>query len=170
MIRVLKATDDGVGLAACQIGVLKRVIVFRTSFDSDEFKVMINPLVVKQSHNTIRSNEGCLSYPNTYAIVERAIDVTVAYKTLEGTDKEEKLEGRAAIIFQHENDHLEGVCAVGQAWKQQMGILPKEPLIKAEDFGFNEPNLGFGAEGAEVKPNHSLTSDAVQEAAKLGGY
>lgn len=122
MKKILLATKDGVGLAAPQVGSTKQVLVYRTSLESKDFTVMINPLLVDKGLTTIKAREGCLSYPGYEAIVERYQQVTVNWKSLSNQDESKKIEGREAIIFQHEADHLVGECAVGRVWRRSVGL------------------------------------------------
>ena len=98
-------TEDGVGLAAPQVGVLKRVIVFD---DGSGSKVMINPVIVSSGNDTVVMEEGCLSVPGIYADISRPASVNVRYQDIDGRVVEELLEGYAARIVQHETDHLDG--------------------------------------------------------------
>jgi len=143
MIKVLSATKDGVGLAAPQLGVAKRVLVYRTSLNSKDYKVIVNPILVDKSFETVKSHEGCLSFPGFTAIVERYSKVQIKYKTETGEDKTEWLEGRASVIFQHEADHLEGICAVGLVWKQKMGLGLDANIVDEDDFGYDEAEEAY---------------------------
>lgn len=99
--------ENGIGLAATQIDVHKRVVVMDVSEDQDTPLVFINPEITHMEGKTI-SEEGCLSVPNNYAQVERAEKVTVS--ALDKTGKSFTLEadGLLAICIQHELDHLKG--------------------------------------------------------------
>ncbi|HAA84904.1 MAG TPA: peptide deformylase [Kosmotogaceae bacterium] len=98
-------TEDGVGLAAPQVGALKRVIVFD---DGSGSKAMINPIIVSSSSDTVVMEEGCLSVPGIYADISRPASVKIRYQDADGKVIEEVLEGYAARIVQHETDHLDG--------------------------------------------------------------
>jgi peptide deformylase len=108
MIATLDATKNGVGLAAPQIGVAKRVIVVRQT-------AMINPVVTWASVRLETAKEACLSYPGRAVDVTRHHSIQVKYFDRDGTAREEKLSGFEARIAQHELDHLDGVCKVGEA-------------------------------------------------------
>lgn len=140
MIKTLKATKDGVGLAAPQLGVKKNVIVFRTSLNSNDFSVFINPLLVKNGVNSVTSIEGCLSYPGYTAEVKRYDTVEVTWKDIYGNDKRQWLDGRSAIIFQHENDHLQGICAVQKVWEIATGRRQPDDVV--QDSNFFSENTG----------------------------
>jgi peptide deformylase len=96
---------DGVGLAAPQIGVAKRIIVL----DVDgEFHVLINPRLVEASEETQTFTEGCLSVPGVHADVSRSERATVEGTGLDGSRVEITGEGLLARAIQHEMDHLDG--------------------------------------------------------------
>lgn len=99
--------ENGIGLAATQVNVHKRVIVIDVSEEQNELKVLINPQITRRDGKTI-SEEGCLSVPNNYAKVERAETVTVEALDRNGEKFSLDAEGLLAICIQHEMDHLEG--------------------------------------------------------------
>jgi peptide deformylase len=104
---------DGVGLAAPQIGVLKRVIVLDTTPRQPTSKpvAMVNPEILLLDGKTIYK-EGCLSVPGEAEDVERALTVTVRYLDEEGVQQTLEADGLLAIAVQHETDHLQGVMFV----------------------------------------------------------
>ena len=104
----------GIGLAATQIGVMKRIVVMDLSKDGEprEPIVMINPEILKYSDETVVTEEGCLSIPEIYYEVERPAEVTVRYTDLEGKTVERDTTDRLAICVQHELDHLDGVLYI----------------------------------------------------------
>ncbi|MFT6086324.1 MAG: peptide deformylase [Glaciecola sp.] len=103
--------EKGIGLAASQIDVHKRVVVMDVSEEQDEPRVFINPQIIKEEGSTI-SEEGCLSVPNNYAKVERSEKVTVTALDRDGKPFELEAEGLLAICIQHELDHLKGKLLV----------------------------------------------------------
>ena len=105
MMRIMRE-NEGVGLAANQIGHLKRIFV--ASCDDEEF-VIANPVIEERSENTEKDVEGCLSLPEIRVEVERPYAVTVSGKDLSGMPVRVEAEGLLARIFQHEIDHLDGV-------------------------------------------------------------
>ncbi|MHB9112602.1 MAG: peptide deformylase [Thermoleophilia bacterium] len=115
MIRIMHAAD-GVGLAAPQIGVLRKVIVFR--LDKEEH-VLVNPEITWRSEETITDAEGCLSLASLAVDVERAKQVRVEGEDLDGNHKIFELEGLKARILQHEIDHLEGLMIVNRTSREQ---------------------------------------------------
>ncbi len=107
----------GIGLAAPQIGELKRIFVMDTFPLDDEkiekFKrVVINPLILATSIETIKYSEGCLSIPDIMEEVERPKVIEVRYLDESFKTVERKLNGAEARIFQHEYDHLEGILFI----------------------------------------------------------
>ncbi|MCK5818963.1 MAG: peptide deformylase [Psychromonas sp.] len=99
--------EHGIGLAAIQVNIHKRIIVIDVSKEGDQPIVLINPLITTQSGEE-ESEEGCLSVPETKANIKRSEFVTVQFIDLEGKDKEIQADGLLAICIQHELDHLEG--------------------------------------------------------------
>ncbi len=109
----------GVGLAAPQIGINKRIIVYDANAGipvdpedkkpKKEFKALINPEIIKKSGSIISENEGCLSVPDLTSNVKRFETATVKGINTEGKKLEFEAEGINAIIMQHEIDHLDGI-------------------------------------------------------------
>jgi peptide deformylase len=107
----------GIGLAATQIGELKRIFVMDTFPLDDEklekFKrVVINPVILATSIETVKYSEGCLSIPDIWEQVERPKDIEVGYLDESFKTVERKLTGTEARIFQHEFDHLAGILFI----------------------------------------------------------
>lgn len=103
---------NGVGLAAPQIGVLKRVLVIDTGEEGEKLE-MINPTITKLEKEVILS-EGCLSFPNVFGNVRRYNYTEAEYMTKDGEKKTIKAEGLLAQAIQHEIDHLNGVLFIDQ--------------------------------------------------------
>lgn len=99
--------EQGIGLAATQVNVHKRVIVMDVSEEQDEPRVFINPVVLEKNGSVI-SEEGCLSVPNNYAKVERAQTIKIKAFNEKGEEFELEADGLLAICIQHEMDHLMG--------------------------------------------------------------
>ena len=97
----------GIGLAAIQVNVQKRVVVIDVSEGRNELRVLINPEIVKKDGET-SFEEGCLSVPGIYDWVTRAETVTVKALDRDGVPFEVKADGLLAICLQHEIDHLNG--------------------------------------------------------------
>ncbi len=105
MMRVMRERE-GVGLAANQIGRLKRIFV--AAYEDEEY-VMVNPEIEERSETIEKDTEGCLSIPETRVEVERPTAVTITGQDLSGAPVRVEVEGLLARIFQHEIDHLDGV-------------------------------------------------------------
>jgi peptide deformylase len=116
---LLKLADDmletmydapGIGLAAVQVGVLKRLIVLDVSDDDDQPKPMtfINPEILKVGDATRVHEEGCLSIPDFRVDIERPATITVGYLDRDGKPRELIADGLLATALQHEIDHLNG--------------------------------------------------------------
>ena len=103
---------NGVGLAAPQIGILKRVLVIDTGEEGEKLE-MINPIITKLEKEVILS-EGCLSFPNVFGNVRRYNYTEAEYMTKTGEKKTIKAEGLLAQAIQHEIDHLNGVLFIDQ--------------------------------------------------------
>jgi peptide deformylase len=101
----------GVGLAAVQVGVLRRLVVLDTAKGEDEPPrplVMINPQILALGSQLRRHEEGCLSIPDVRIEIERPSRVTVGFLDREGRAQELSAEGLLATAIQHEIDHLNG--------------------------------------------------------------
>jgi peptide deformylase len=108
MIRIMHDAP-GVGLAAPQVGVLQRLLVYDVDEDP---KVLVNPVLDEFSDETEESDEGCLSVPGVTMPVERPVGVRVRAFDADGEPLEFRVEGFSARVIQHEYDHLEGVLIV----------------------------------------------------------
>jgi peptide deformylase len=117
----------GIGLAAVQIGVPKRVIVMDLSREGEEKqpRYFVNPEIVWASEDTAPYEEGCLSVPEIYDEVERPAHVKLRYLNYQGEQIEEDAEGLFAVCIQHEMDHLEGVLFI-----DHLSRLKREQAIK----------------------------------------
>jgi peptide deformylase len=117
----------GIGLAAVQIGVPKRVIVMDLA-RAEEPKApryFVNPEIVWASEETLPYEEGCLSVPEIYDEVERPAKVRLRYLDYDGKAVEEEAEGLYAVCIQHEMDHLEGVLFI-----DHLSRLKREQAVK----------------------------------------
>ncbi len=101
----------GIGLAATQVDVHKRLLVADISPEKDDPRALINPEILEKDGTAI-SEEGCLSVPGYFEEVERAESIRVRYLDLDGATVEENAEGLLAICIQHEIDHLNGKLSV----------------------------------------------------------
>ncbi|MCM8778422.1 MAG: peptide deformylase [Candidatus Omnitrophica bacterium] len=114
---------EGVGLAAPQVGVSKRIFVANPSGERGKEWVIINPRILKKSGSEILT-EGCLSLPGISAEVKRYKRLVLKYEDLSGEEKVVSLEGLLARIVQHETDHLEGVLFI-----DRIGVLKRFKLL-----------------------------------------
>jgi peptide deformylase len=101
---------QGVGLAATQVGVLRRLFVFEP--DDDGPRVVVNPVLADRASELVTDEEGCLSLQGVRVPVERSIRVTLAGKDADGADVRFELDEYGARIVQHELDHLDGVLII----------------------------------------------------------
>ncbi len=104
----------GIGLAAPQIGVMKRIVVIDIAGEGEkpDPMVLINPEIIRFGDEMQVTEEGCLSIPELYYEVERPNAVTVKYTDLDGNEVEKETEGKLAVCVQHELDHLDGVLYI----------------------------------------------------------
>tara|TARA_B100000945_G_scaffold95505_1_gene74667 strand:- start:301 stop:825 length:525 start_codon:yes stop_codon:yes gene_type:complete len=118
----------GIGLAAIQIGVPKRVVVMDLSKDSDKKEPMyfINPEITWKSNVNSIYEEGCLSIPNQFAKIERPDKCHVKYLDYNGEEKEIKTEGLLSTCIQHEVDHLNGILFIDYLSKLKKDIIVKK--------------------------------------------
>jgi peptide deformylase len=116
---------QGVGLAATQVGVLRRLFVFEP--DDEGPRVLVNPTLVEQGEESEAEPEGCLSLQGVKVPVERPLRVTLEGKDEHGEDVRFELEGYGARIVQHELDHLDGVLIIDRTddehRKEALGLL-----------------------------------------------
>ena len=117
----------GVGLAAIQIGVPKRIVTADTAKKDEEKRpqVFLNPEVVWSSEDKATYEEGCLSIPEYYEEVERPAQVKVRFMDLDGKTQEVEANGLLATVLQHEIDHLNGVLFIDHISK-----LKRDRVIK----------------------------------------
>lgn len=101
--------NEGVGIAAPQVGVLRRVVaVQRFDKEGEPFEFFLNPQIVERSSTTQFGGEGCLSVPDLSGNVERAEWIVLRYRDEAWREHQEMIKGFTAVIFQHEVDHLDG--------------------------------------------------------------
>ena len=131
MLETLYAAP-GIGLAAIQVGVAKRIIVMDISRNRDKDKepkknpmYFVNPEITWKSEEKFTYEEGCLSVPNQFAEIDRPKQCHVKYFDYNGQPQELKAEGLLATCIQHEIDHLEGILFIDYLSK-----LKKEMIIK----------------------------------------
>src|SRR5262245_27488392 len=123
---------QGVGLAATQVGVLRRIFVF---VDEGEDRVLVNPVITKRSKDTEVDEEGCLSLREVLVPVERPTAVTIEGIDAGGEQVKYELELPAARIVQHELDHLDGVLILDRTDEESrrgaLGKLRPQPVLGA---------------------------------------
>lgn len=140
MLKVMYG-EHGVGLAAVQVGVLKRVVVMDIDYETDESdyhdhshcggihvkntnpRFFVNPEIITSSKEKESFNEGCLSFPNMRSEVIRPEKVTVKYLDFDGKEKTEEMTEMAAICIQHEIDHLNGIVFVDHVSKLKRDVI-----------------------------------------------
>lgn len=122
----------GIGLAAIQVGMPKRLLVIDLQEEQDaegkpvkDPRVFINPEVLETSEQLQVYQEGCLSVPEAYADVERPASIRARWQERDGAVREEQLEGLLAVCLQHEMDHLEGILFI-----DHLSRLKREMIIK----------------------------------------
>ena len=118
----------GIGLAAIQVGVPKRVIVLDISSKDSARNPMcfINPEIVQKSENHSTYEEGCLSVPGQFAEIDRPDKCHIKYLDYYGEQKEIKAEGMLATCIQHEMDHLEGILFIDYLSKLKKSMIIKK--------------------------------------------
>lgn len=128
---------DGIGLAAIQIGVPKRVIVMDLSGPEEkaEPKFFVNPVLSDPSDDKKPYEEGCLSVPGYYETVDRPATIRLNYLDYDGNAVEEIAEGMFATCIQHEMDHLEGVLFIDylSRLKRDRAVQKVKKLTKSRD-------------------------------------
>ena len=114
---------DGIGLAASQVGILKRVIVYDIKYFEEDEKpephILINPVIKSRSKTMIEVEEGCLSFPDVYEKVLRHEKVTVEYMDTKGKKKKINAKDIEAVVLQHEIDHLDGIVFLDRVEEQK---------------------------------------------------
>ncbi|XBQ16481.1 MAG: peptide deformylase [Oceanicaulis sp.] len=131
MVETMYAAD-GIGLAAIQVGVDKRVIVMDLSEDRNDPRYFVNPVITPLTEDLKPYSEGCLSVPDIYDEVERPARVKVEYLDYDGEKREEIAEGLFAVCIQHEMDHLEGIVFIDylSRLKRERAVKKVQKLVK----------------------------------------
>ncbi len=121
----------GIGLAAVQVGVLKRLVVIDLSKDDQKKEPLffVNPKITFQSKKTSVYEEGCLSLPGHFAEIERPAECHINYIDYDGKSKELQASGLLATCIQHEIDHLDGILFIDYLSKLKKDMIIKK-LIK----------------------------------------
>ena len=126
---------NGIGLAAIQIGIPKRIIVMDISWSKGEKKPMyfVNPVIKTKDKEKSIYEEGCLSVPNQFAEIERPSKCEEEYLNYKGKKKILKAEGLLATCIQHEMDHLEGILFIDYLSKLKKSMIIKKLLKNRPD-------------------------------------
>jgi peptide deformylase len=166
--RMIELMHDaiGVGLAATQLGIMHRVLVYRAYAD-DPDSVLVNPVLEWSSEETELGEEGCLSLPGVHVEVERALRVRVRAQNESGKEQEVEAEGLAARVIQHEMDHLDGVLILDHISREQRkeAMRAMREAIEAQRRG-EDPDAPRPAAG-EASSDES-SPDGELEAAATG--
>jgi len=125
----------GIGLAAVQVGILKRLIVIDITKEKDKKNphFLINPEIISKSKNTTIYEEGCLSLPGHYAEIERPAECHIKYIDYNGKEKEIKASGLLSTCIQHEIDHLNGILFIDYLSKLKKDMILKKLLKYKKD-------------------------------------
>ena len=118
----------GIGLAAIQIGVPKRIIVMDISRDENkkEPRFFVNPVIKNRNKEKVKHEEGCLSVPDQFAEIERPNACEVEYLDYDGKKQLLKADGLLATCIQHEMDHLEGILFIDYLSKLKRSMIIKK--------------------------------------------
>lgn len=117
LLTVTNPENEGVGIAAPQVGISKQLIaVQRIDKEGEPFEFYVNPKIVSFSGDKKTGGEGCLSVPGLKGLVNRYQEIVIEYNDIEDfTIKSDTVEGFTAVIFQHEIDHLNGILYIDKA-------------------------------------------------------
>ena len=120
--------SKGIGLAAVQVGILKRILVIDVSTKDEKKKPLtfINPIIKKISEETSIYEEGCLSIPDTFIEIERPKICEVEYVDIDGKVKNLKCDGLLSTCLQHEINHLDGKLIIDHLSKLKRDIIIKK--------------------------------------------
>ncbi len=145
--------NHGIGLAASQVGILKRIVVINEKRENEDGEEadnridLINPKITAYSMKKVKMEEGCLSIPGIYADIERPAIVKVKAQDLNGNEFNLNARGLLARVIQHEIDHLNGILFVEK--------------LSEDDFKNIEPDLELIKQGKEIRPK--TNNDEVEK-------
>jgi peptide deformylase len=131
---------DGVGLAANQVGILKRLFTWGVGEDEGEWGSVVNPVLLDASEELQGGDEGCLSFPGLFYPLDRPLRVAVAFRDLDGEERNVQLEGLLARIWLHEMDHLNGVLFIDHLARHDRKAAMREMRRIREERGIEEPS------------------------------
>jgi len=120
----------GIGLAAVQVGLLKRIIVMDLSEERNELLYLINPEIIEYSAEEKDYEEGCLSLPGQYSSVKRPASIKLRYQDYNGKEQIMEADGLKAVCIQHEMDHLEGIILLDRVSKLKANMMRTKLLKK----------------------------------------
>lgn len=123
LLKLTKRTYGGIGLSANQCGISARVFII--GIDEDEM-VCINPKILNRSEQTIKADEGCLSFPGFYVKIARPTWIDVEFTDENGELKQTRLEGLTARCFEHELDHMNGILFTSHVGPVTMQMARKK--------------------------------------------
>ncbi len=168
MKQILNVTDNGVGLAASQIGITKKIVIIKPDSKSTNITCMVNPEIIEHSKEMKWERESCLSFPGVVGIVERYTSVTVKYMDEEWKEHIAKYEEGdiLSVIFQHELSHILGQCKIYNWWKnpKMMQAVLKKKLtpVKQESYEVEESE-DMKKEKEEMKEPTKETKEAIEQ-------
>ena len=132
----------GIGLAAIQVGVPKRILVIDLQEPEEEGgepvkdpRVFINPEILTTSEQDVPYTEGCLSVPDQYAEVDRPDAIRARWLDIDGKQREEEIDGLLAVCLQHEMDHLNGVLFIDHLSRLKRDMILKKLAKQRKDQG-----------------------------------
>jgi len=124
MYDTLYASGNGIGLAAPQVGIKKRIVVIDLKADGKSDPItFVNPKIIKLSEEKFINEEGCLSVPEYYAEVERSQEVELEWFDESGKKKKRMIKGLLSICIQHEIDHLNGTLFIDHLSKLKRKLV-----------------------------------------------
>jgi peptide deformylase len=141
---------DGVGLAANQVGVLKRLFTWEIEREADDGTLdtmgsaVVNPVLLDSSEELQDGDEGCLSFPGLFYPLDRPLRVEVGYQDLGGDDHTVQLEGFLARVWLHEMDHLNGILFIDHLAKHDKTEALKRMREYRTEQGIEDPKIRPG--------------------------
>ena len=126
----------GIGLAAIQVGILKRIVVIDITKEDEKKSplFLINPEIISKSKNTSTYEEGCLSLPGQFAEIERPAECYIKYVNYNGEEKKLEVNGLLATCVQHEIDHLNGILFIDYLSKLKKDMIIKKLVKQKKDI------------------------------------
>jgi len=149
MFETMRAAD-GVGLAANQVGVLKRLFTWEVDRETDDGTLdtigsaVVNPVLLDSSEEIQDGDEGCLSFPGLFYPLDRPLRVEVGYQDLGGDDRTVQLENFLARVWLHEMDHLNGILFIDHLAKHDRAEALKRMREYHTEAGIEDPKIRPG--------------------------